>query len=888
MRDVDERCPPGEVEVWADTVKFYPRRKLVVDKARGWRRRPERRVSLFDDAVRAIGRRVDEAVAEGSHVRVQGARWSFSAVTATSDVMLETLSRLSQIIDVAGPYPETDPDDPGPLSRALRPDLRQANGRAYVYLEGGAKMSGVLGALDDLGLSVETAGSSSGQSIAGFLGTGSHGPDFDMPPMADYVRALVLIGPDGKARWVERASEPLTIDAATIRRELLPCTQELVRDDDAFDAAVVSLGALGVIAGLVLQVREEYGLWERVERSEEDGPDVTWEGTRDAVRDGTIFVADDPAGGVYRSLELLINPFPTSAGKHYAHIVRRFEHTVFTGEKLHRAGTPFLSIALALLSNDPARFRAVTEKLLRAGRDDSEEAYSAHEVIDYGDSRLERTWSAEVCLGTRGGHHVDFLDEVLARFDARVGRGELLAGFLAIRFTQATRAPLGLETGTGRTCHVELHVSQGIIPLWDETDPEKEGENFFADFVEVGKAYRAAGHALFHWGQQHGSIDNLTPTDATHPDLARWRAGRDRLLVGWPYAFANELVVRTGLLPLPAGFALEGFLPSPAGRRLEADQRARVAASPVVVAPPVNPGGTPALFACNAHGAVSVQEVAAGGWTAIGDDVDDDECPDGSIGAATRSDGRRVLVCRAEDGDLRVRCETEHGWTDWEKVDDDLRSDPVLAADAQGTLFIFAVDDDGVLRRWTEDGDHWSGGAAFARPDGNDLDGAPAVALISGALHVVARDRDGRLLRASEAAPNVWTELAGMPAPAVGAPALAVAGDEVFVVVPLGDGHLWCGRYDSLWGHPRGSRCDDHDGVLEGTGVSVAPRAGKWAVTHTDTLRRARLSLVDGVRWPNLGSAFEVDAVSAPVLAGDRLIVKVAHDIVVSRAVSFS
>ena len=880
MRDVDERSQPGEVEVWADTTKFHPRRRLRVDKARGWRRTPERRLELFDEAVRAIGERVEEAVAERSHLRVQGALWSFSAVAATSDVTMETLGRLSQVLDVAGPYPETDPSDPGPLSRALHPQRKVDDGKAYFFVEGGTKMSGVLGALDDLDLSVETAGSSSGQSIAGFLATGSHGPDFDMSPMADYVRALVLVGPDGKARWVERQSEPLVIDEAAVRAELLPSCVELVRDDDdAFDAAVVSLGALGVVAGLVLQVRKQYGLWERVERSEEGGPIVTWEDRKAQVRNGDIFTAIHPEGR-YRSLELLINPYP-KGGKHYLHIVRRHEHARYSERSFHRSGAPYLAIAHALLSNDPGRFQRVTEKLLRAGREDSKKAYSSHRIIDYGDTRLERTWSAEICVTTKDGHHVDFIDEVLARFDARVARGELLAGFLASRFTSPTRAPLGLETGTHRTCHVELHISQGLLPMWDEDDPEKEGEKFFADFVEVGAKFHAAGHARFHWGQQHGSMDHLTPNAATHPDLARWRAGRDRLLKdGWPYAFANELVVQTGLLAMPAGFELDGYLRTPEGERLPKAQRVRLGASPIVLALPVSAGEAPSLFACNAHGAVSLRDAAARSWKPIDREIDEHDAPDGPIAAATRSDGRRVLVCRDQGDHLRARHETAAGWTGWQEIDDKLIGDPVVAADAHGTLFVFALRDEGALHRWKQSGDGWTHAGAFARPGGEHIVGAPAVVLFDGCLHVVARATDGHLHRARESEPSQWTSLG----PAVaGAPAAAVDSNAVFVVAPLADGRLFAGCYDAGWTNGQTSLSNDAHAVLGGTRVSVVARGGKWVVAHTDRAGRARLHEVDGVTWSGVGH--EADAVSAPIVLGDRLLIKVAHDIVVSRSI---
>jgi len=118
-----------------------------------------------------------------------------------------------------------------------------------------------------------------------------------------------------------------------------------------------------------------------------------------------------------------------------------------------------------------------------------------------------------------------------------------------------------------------------------------------------------------------------------------------------------------------------------------------------------------------------------------------------------------------------------------------------------------------------------------------------------------------------------------------GPPAAAVDGARVFVVAPLADGRLFCGLYHADWTNGQTSTSTDAHGVLDGTRVAVVARGGRWAVTHTDPDRWARLHEVDGVTWPDPGVEHETDAVSAPLLHGNRLLVKVAHDIVVSKTI---
>ena len=59
-------------------------------------------------------------------------------------------------------------------------------------------------ALDGMGLAMPTLGGANGQTLAGAFSTGTHGSDVDLPPIADGVRAIHMVGPGGQEWWLER------------------------------------------------------------------------------------------------------------------------------------------------------------------------------------------------------------------------------------------------------------------------------------------------------------------------------------------------------------------------------------------------------------------------------------------------------------------------------------------------------------------------------------------------------------------------------------------------------------------------------------------------------------------------------------------------------------
>jgi hypothetical protein len=202
------------------------------------------------------------------------------------------------------------------------------DGSNLFFVEAGITLSDLVDLLNSQQppVALATMGGSDGQSLAGAISTGTHGGDFDRPPLADSVRAIYLIGAGSIHYWIESASNQITNPQSVVAT--FPCiaAANVIYEDDTFNSVLVSMGGMGVIYALVLetvpqfcllQMNSEPQLWEQVSGAE---------GGRDFVNlfNGTIsgiasFLASAdpntfPDLGSNRFLEVIINPIPDGAG----------------------------------------------------------------------------------------------------------------------------------------------------------------------------------------------------------------------------------------------------------------------------------------------------------------------------------------------------------------------------------------------------------------------------------------------------------------------------------------------------------------------------------------------------------------------------------------------
>lgn len=229
-----------------------------------------------------IAKAIRDAEAVGTTIRALGSGWSFSdavlpqitpvpiteviaeitveSLTAPSAELVRKLEKnFGHALDTTG-YASSLQEH---LSSLL---LDGVDASLLFFVEAGIKLSDLNAFLDHQRprLALKTLGGSAGQSLAGAISTGTHGGDFDRAPIADSVRAIYLIAAGGTHHWIE-PKKPIT-DPAKIQA-FFPCIrlENIHYDDEMFRSVLVSMGAMGVIYALVIDVVRQYSLvqWNR-------------------------------------------------------------------------------------------------------------------------------------------------------------------------------------------------------------------------------------------------------------------------------------------------------------------------------------------------------------------------------------------------------------------------------------------------------------------------------------------------------------------------------------------------------------------------------------------------------------------------------------------------
>lgn len=154
-------------------------------------------------------------------LRCVGAGHSFTALVPTSGTLI-SLDRLSGIVEV----------DKAAMT---------------VRVKAGTRLGALARELDAQGLALHNQPDIDVQTLAGALSTGTHGTGLTLPALHAEIQALRLLTPQGEVKVISRLQNP-----------------------ELFDAARVSLGALGIITEYTLRVRPRYMLRRKVwlERTE--------------------------------------------------------------------------------------------------------------------------------------------------------------------------------------------------------------------------------------------------------------------------------------------------------------------------------------------------------------------------------------------------------------------------------------------------------------------------------------------------------------------------------------------------------------------------------------------------------------------------------------------
>jgi hypothetical protein len=433
---------------------------------------------------------VREAERDGCTVRAVGSGHSWSDVALTRGFLIlpTGLARPLELEEQ--------------LLRSERP-----GSEPLVRVEAGMRIRELNAHLDSLGLALPNMGGYDGQTIAGVISTSTHGSGLRFGPITDDVRSLDVVAAGGTLYRIE--PEDGITDPATFAQRGREWS--LLQDDNAFNAARVGMGCLGVIYSVTLAVQAKFYLREVRTMS-------TWDDVRTQLLEGAL-LRDN------RHCEIYFNPYERD-GVHRCLITTRNEVTREQYDRDPHRARHFLAELLSSLPITPwvinliqGLWPSISPSMIdRALSTLADRDYTnvSYRVFNIGTANDLPAYSAEigVPVDDRGLHllAVEKIFEVAARH-RKLGNA-YQSSPISLRFVRSSDALMSMMYGRD-TMMIEL-----IMLTHTEG-----GFELLADYEEA--LYALGGRP--HWGQ----VNTLTGSDgliaSMYPRFADWLAEHRRL-----------------------------------------------------------------------------------------------------------------------------------------------------------------------------------------------------------------------------------------------------------------------------------------------------------------------------------------------------------------------
>jgi hypothetical protein len=745
---------------------------------------------------------VRSATWKGRRVRAVGSSWSFSDVAMTPGYIVET-NKLDRILDTVLPQalaPQRTsifpvPDGAGP------PPTPPAN--HFVHVEAGIQLENLMTRLDSMGLAPATMGGAAGQTLAGVISTSVHGCHYRLPPFPDWVRAIHLVGPDGQQYWIEPKDRPITKDAE-LRRALGPDVT-VKRNNDWFYSALVSVGSLGIVYSVVIEVTSQYKI-------KDTRTSTSWLKVRpQLVVGGTAFTGFD-------AVQVVIDPGTMGGNDPRCYLTQRNPEPMTTEttptkpafdplaafcegdfllevflEAAKAAGKepavlaailialplPALLLAGTLAAAGPIliqilkqagpgavgdllgelldTFPECTPQMIRdltalAQEQPGEPAVGiAHQIMaprNKGECAA-RGLALEIAFRTEDESHLRFVDAALAMLKQEAAQDRYLGGWFSMRFVGRSRAILSPQQ-SDMTCMVE---AVGLRTL-------SSTRLLLGRLEALGRDFGG----IQHWGMFDVDMTGrmLTSMDVAraYPRLNTWRKVRWELTNGGTvHTFDNDFMARSGLTDPPASptswqplggvFTSGPAVASWAPNRLDLFGR----------------GTDKALYTATSTGGS-----AWSAWRKLAPNpIDSDPA------AVAWGPNRIDVFARGTDKQMYTMSWTGDRWTGWKSMGGQFTSGPAVSSWGSNRLDVFGRGADKTLYTNTWNGSAWSG---WRQVNPRPIDSDPAaISWGPGRIDVFALGSDNQMYQISWAGDR-WTDWKPMGGQFTSGPAVASVGPD--------------------------------------------------------------------------------------------------------------
>jgi hypothetical protein len=473
----------------------------------------------------ALSEIVGHAIDERKTLRVAGARWSLSNVIEPGDILLDG-AYMNEIFMVPSAWLAAD------YARTRSP-----MGFVPVFAQGGATVHGLNERLGELGLALRTSGASDGQRIAGAIATGTHGSAIDFGAVHDAVLGVHLVVARDRALFVMPATDPamgFVVGHWLAAQTGIPT--ETLFDDDAFAAAQVSLGSLGVVHAVVLEAERLYGLRRRVTAFDFEDPRL-WRAIE--TLDTVPLHPDRPTRPFH--FEVVLSPYPPRGSGAFVVLLWKEDAGLPPGPPPPR--DPELTVDLFdFIGALNGRIRGTVGgraiqglvNVLLSRRYAEREDPPRVPGIVFGPTALPPGNGASTEIAVPHEYTLAMLGAIYDAIRAEAAEGRHHLGALGVRFVpRGSGALLGMNQNA-LTTHVEVGSirSPDAMPI----------------FERCWKALEGAGIPFTcHWGQQGGHAPERV--ERYFGDNARrWRAAREAMLTSAAReVFASSMLASAGL-----------------------------------------------------------------------------------------------------------------------------------------------------------------------------------------------------------------------------------------------------------------------------------------------------------------------------------------------------
>ena len=462
-------------------------------------------VNDYNATTAAIQQLLGRALRENKTVRCLGSNWSWTRIGFTNDWIIHTkrLNILKRILPA-----EVFPSYP------FVPD-------GLVFAQCGCTIQELSRELRVLGRALKTSGASNGQTIAGAISTGTHGSAMDFGATPDFVVGLHIIVSPEKHIYLERATRPVVSNLFAQKIGAV-----LLRDDEIFNAALVSFGSFGFIHGVMMETEPLYLLNAYRMRA---GLDMVKTLASSLDFRGNNFLPFREERPFH--FQFLINPYDTANGAYLTAMYKRPYRNDYPRivQDFTKAGPgEDMPIFLGRITNTlPVLTHLVVNTLIKNAYAPFSDVWGTLNEIFYNTDMQGRVLSA--AIGIPAEHTARLADLLL---DLNKKKGPFV-GVFAFRFVKKSKALLGF-TKFEHTCVAEFDSVESPAT-----------RNFYE---AIWQAVEAAGIPFtFHWGKIN-SLDAAGLRKKYGADRDRWISARQKLLSApMQRVFTNETMVNWGL-----------------------------------------------------------------------------------------------------------------------------------------------------------------------------------------------------------------------------------------------------------------------------------------------------------------------------------------------------